>query len=548
MIYLAPWGLRLFLGSGISLVFFVALSSLILGRSAAFSSLPYLAIITPLAGGIACGLLLPDLNSLYRWRRIWAPMSQGKITVADQDRQRLFLRGLREITGPLTPASATLERTHNYVISWARTALQDRLRDEWIWRVYGLVWFALKHEKTIYHSIRALLLESVSLPDLAFELGLRMYPDGERDDELAQLLAKEGLRYNEEDLAPEYASRLERVWLRIYAKDVDSREEILPRLVRRFMNTQRRDAIAGRIYVDAFLADFRSPLLQEEMENIVSILQRMGRNPELTANLRALAKAHEIVVSAEIMDELVELKSDAKTILRPPKGWLEGLSEEDRKAFKVEISEEEKRETEESRIAAEASQHRFWIKADERFEEVFGEKAESTDKTERSGFSRVMQSVFRRRVQPKDASSLLRAAGLRARRLLIVAAGVTVIVILILSGVRRFGMRNGSPAEPPGLTLPGPVRSQQPYTIQVAAHRSQERAVRHLKSLRSSGVDAYFVVTSSEDKTFFRLRVGKFSNTGEAGVFADSLKTLGIIDDFYIVQFEPGEVPGDVQQ
>jgi len=78
-------------------------------------------------------------------------------------------------------------------------------------------------------------------------------------------------------------------------------------------------------------------------------------------------------------------------------------------------------------------------------------------------------------------------------------------------------------------------------------HRDRDAAIRHLALLRSRGVDAYYVASGEPSPRWYRIRVGRFSATAQARAFADSLVAAGVIQEYYIAQFEPGEIPAGAQ-
>ncbi len=124
------------------------------------------------------------------------------------------------------------------------------------------------------------------------------------------------------------------------------------------------------------------------------------------------------------------------------------------------------------------------------------------------------------------------------------------LVLLIIAGsyviFSQMEQRTKVTKTPLGMYRPGRVSSQQPYTVQVAAHSSLERAIEHIKILRRKGVNVYLVQPQEGTSKWFRVRFGEFNSPSEAKLTADSLKTHGIIQEFFVTQFEPGVLPEDV--
>jgi hypothetical protein len=97
---------------------------------------------------------------------------------------------------------------------------------------------------------------------------------------------------------------------------------------------------------------------------------------------------------------------------------------------------------------------------------------------------------------------------------------------------------------------PGPIKEKElarmGYTIQVGAFSRVENAARLTESLREHGLDATYFIA---DTGLYKVRIGNYSLKMEAVDRADSLKSAGIIDDYYIVTPEEyavaqGEVYG----
>ena len=70
------------------------------------------------------------------------------------------------------------------------------------------------------------------------------------------------------------------------------------------------------------------------------------------------------------------------------------------------------------------------------------------------------------------------------------------------------------------------------YTVQVGAFSKAENASRLTGTLRGQGIDATYFVA---EKGLYKVRFGNFPSRAEALKKAESLKTAGVIDDFYIV-------------
>jgi cell division septation protein DedD len=86
-------------------------------------------------------------------------------------------------------------------------------------------------------------------------------------------------------------------------------------------------------------------------------------------------------------------------------------------------------------------------------------------------------------------------------------------------------------AEPP------PAITDDPYTLQVAAYLKQEYALRLVEDLKRKGLDAYWTETSSGGKVYHQVRISHFRDQQSARDFGRSLKSRGLIEDFYVTNY-----------
>ncbi len=84
----------------------------------------------------------------------------------------------------------------------------------------------------------------------------------------------------------------------------------------------------------------------------------------------------------------------------------------------------------------------------------------------------------------------------------------------------------------PGPQAGGEELHRMGYTVQVGAFAKVENASRLSEVLRIQDIDATYFVA---EKGLYKVRFGNFPSRAEALKKAESLKTAGVIDDFYIV-------------
>lgn len=68
-----------------------------------------------------------------------------------------------------------------------------------------------------------------------------------------------------------------------------------------------------------------------------------------------------------------------------------------------------------------------------------------------------------------------------------------------------------------------PQKSQEIYTIQLAAHADAKDAITHMAMLEKKGIKCYRVKGTSEGKTWYRVRTGSFASITEAKKFKEQL-------------------------
>ncbi|MCB2198063.1 SPOR domain-containing protein [bacterium] len=483
--------LRLFIGSIFGFAITLAISYFMLNSSNATSSvgIVYLLLLGPLALMLALGFLVPGWIQNHRWKTIWKPRAEGRLPVPAEKRETILFKGVRELTGAWVMPGIARTRLEDYLTSWARTLVRNRVHDPILWEVLALCWYKIKTDKDFLRDVRSILMELDTLDDASFDLGLSLLTERETDVDLAILLAQEGLGHDLENIAPERHVLLENAWLAAYAKDEELRPHLLPILTRRFLAVQRRDEVSGRIYLDAFIAGERAGELRDEMKRTADVLARTGRSPEMTANLRALADS-----GKDAADD-----GEVGTILRAPSRWSASTN--------------------------------------------VGKKPVGKKKAKEAP-----QQSHREPVETEPTSiSTGKGRGLWLTLLII-------LMVMVLGGGSYyffFMQPNQSfteehptlvPVEQP-LTPPGKVESDQPYTIQIAAIQSENDAVARIQALRNQGIDAYYVQIENDEATWYRIRLGRFSSTREATIYADSLRTTGVIQEYFVDTFKQGVVP-----
>jgi hypothetical protein len=85
------------------------------------------------------------------------------------------------------------------------------------------------------------------------------------------------------------------------------------------------------------------------------------------------------------------------------------------------------------------------------------------------------------------------------------------------------------------------------FTVQLEAAPTVDAAQERVKQLKAQGLDAYVVKSQVPGKgTFYRIRVGMFSNQADARKYGADLQKQGIVSEFFIAPYERPQ--GDLMQ
>ncbi len=111
-----------------------------------------------------------------------------------------------------------------------------------------------------------------------------------------------------------------------------------------------------------------------------------------------------------------------------------------------------------------------------------------------------------------------------------------VVVVLILNTVRHLAQTRPSEKA----ATPAEKIETGKFTLQVAAYLKKKHAEKYITELKTRGVDAYWVETTRRNKRWYQVRVARFPDKTAARAFGLSLKKKGLIDDFYVANYDPG--------
>ena len=77
-----------------------------------------------------------------------------------------------------------------------------------------------------------------------------------------------------------------------------------------------------------------------------------------------------------------------------------------------------------------------------------------------------------------------------------------------------------------------------PFTIQVAAYVKPEDAQRFVEQLKKEARDAFWTQAKSADRTWYQVKVSHFIDREGAQKYGQELKAKGLIDDFYVANYD----------
>ena len=125
------------------------------------------------------------------------------------------------------------------------------------------------------------------------------------------------------------------------------------------------------------------------------------------------------------------------------------------------------------------------------------------------------------------------AAGRWLRRAGLVALAMGAIVLVV--NTAGYLIRSEKRPEPRIAVAEATGR----FTIQVAAYLNKEHAKRYAQELKQHDLDVYWTENSGDQKTWYQVRISRFEDKNAARTYGEGLKESGIIEDYYIANYEP---------
>lgn len=115
---------------------------------------------------------------------------------------------------------------------------------------------------------------------------------------------------------------------------------------------------------------------------------------------------------------------------------------------------------------------------------------------------------------------------------------VGVVLLVVNTAIHLIASRPARENGPKPETVAMPVVTD-PFTLQVAAYRKPEHAAKYVALLKKQALDVYTVVAKGPGKTWYQVRISHFPTKDAAKTYGNALKTAGLVDDYYIANYEP---------
>ncbi|THB80082.1 MAG: SPOR domain-containing protein [Desulfobacteraceae bacterium] len=104
------------------------------------------------------------------------------------------------------------------------------------------------------------------------------------------------------------------------------------------------------------------------------------------------------------------------------------------------------------------------------------------------------------------------------------------LVIFVINTVSHLSPQKVPPKEP----VPIEIVLPKPFTIQVAAYLKQDHAEQYVQRLKKNDINARIRMTDGGGKTWYLVMVSEFDDKKSAADYGRSLKSKGIISDFFV--------------
>jgi tetratricopeptide (TPR) repeat protein len=137
------------------------------------------------------------------------------------------------------------------------------------------------------------------------------------------------------------------------------------------------------------------------------------------------------------------------------------------------------------------------------------------------------KSLYRRTINYKYFKPLLKWCGICLAGAALTVLAANTVVFLIQP--RPDAMEK---------EIPSAAAVTDPFTLQVAAYIKKEHAEKYVADLKALDLDAYWTEAKGAKTRWYQVRLSHFPDKDSARAYGESLKAKGIIDDFYVANYQ----------
>jgi hypothetical protein len=115
-----------------------------------------------------------------------------------------------------------------------------------------------------------------------------------------------------------------------------------------------------------------------------------------------------------------------------------------------------------------------------------------------------------------------------------ISAGILFFVV----NIGLLLMQNHRAPDPPQSAPKEAVAKSNPFTLQVAAYLHRGDAEQYIQKLKQQNLNAYLTEAQGHSKKWYQVRISHFADSAEAKKYGESLKSKGLINDYYVANYE----------
>jgi hypothetical protein len=129
-------------------------------------------------------------------------------------------------------------------------------------------------------------------------------------------------------------------------------------------------------------------------------------------------------------------------------------------------------------------------------------------------------------------------AAISIRQALPAMAIALIIALVAVAGWRLYHQPSSQPQPQTRHAVVAEPVITDPFTIQVAAYLQRDDAQEVVDQLIQAGLDAFWTYATSAHRSWYQVKVSHFASREAAQAYGRGLKSKGLIDDFYVANYE----------